>query len=82
MVLMFTPISCAASRSWAVARIARPSRERLTNRWSVKVSTAVTRKMKTLRYEMLAPSTWNRASTGKIWGADLGEGPKITWMRF
>ena len=32
VVLMLTPISCAASRSWAVERIARPIRVRLTNK--------------------------------------------------
>ena len=53
--LMSTPISSAASRSWAVERIARPSRVRPTNSCSAIISATAMTIMKMLIAPMLPP---------------------------
>ena len=79
--LMSTPISSAASRSWAVERIARPSRVRLTNSWSAIISTTATTTMKMFRTPMLPPRR-SSLTRGKIWGTLRGDDEKIAWMMF
>ena len=68
--LMSTPISCAASRSWAVDRIACPSRVRQTNSCSATISTSATTIMKMFRHADAAAEDGRRITpVGKIWGS-------------
>ena len=79
--LMSTPMSSAASRSWAVERIARPSRVRLTNSWSATISAIAMTTMKMFRTPMLPPRM-SSLTRGKIWGTLRGDDEKSTWMMF
>ena len=80
--LMSTPISWAASRSWAVERIARPSRVRLTNSWSAIISPTDTEITKMLTTPMLTVPIWILAVGGITCGVLMGDGPNRIWMTF
>ena len=77
-----TPISWAACGSWAVERIARPRRVRLTKVWSEIMSTTAIEKMNTFRYGMNAPPTSKPASTGMICGEPRSPAPAMTRATF
>ncbi len=79
--LMSTPMSSAASRSWAVERIARPSRVRPTNTCRATISNSATTSMKMFRRPMLPPAM-SSFTLGKIWGTLIGEDENSAWMMF
>ena len=80
--LMSTPISCAASRSCAVDRIARPRRVRLTNSWSAIIRDTDTVITKMLTSPMLTSPIWILAVGGITCGVLIGDGPYRIWMKF
>ena len=73
--LMLTPMRDAASRSAAVARIARPSRVRPMNSCSAVIMPMATTKMKMLRTGTVASPTWMVQVSGKILGEFVWYGP-------
>ena len=76
VVLMFTPISCAASRSCAVERMARPSRVRATKSCSPTSRTTVTTMISTLIQLTEAPKIVKRDCALSSCGNGTGDGPR------
>ncbi len=76
VVLMSTPISCAASRSCEVDRIARPRFVRVTKAWSATMRASVITTMKTLVYLMITPPMSNDDSILISCGTTTGADPK------
>ncbi len=78
---IFTPMSAAVSRSWKVARIARPSRVRWMRSQAATISASAVTTTNTRSGAMLTgPSV--KGAVGKGWGIDLATPPHTSSSPF